>query len=162
MKLADAVRTPSPATLQTAARDLVADLDLPVTLLTASLPAEARRRALAAIASGQAAIVVGTHALIQDAVTFGDLATTAGATPTWDRPSATCSSVYCHGATLPGGTNTRPTWTKYSPSSNRLQAARSLAEPETALATANSAVGLTKKMMITNRSGKVGKMMASM
>ncbi len=52
---------------------LLDELGLPVTLLTGSLSAEARRNALEAIASGQAAVVVGTHALIQDAVGFADL-----------------------------------------------------------------------------------------
>lgn len=45
-------------------------------------------------------------------VTFGGLASTGGTTPTWDRASATCSSTYCHGATLPDGTNHAPLWTK--------------------------------------------------
>ena len=31
--------------------------------------------------------------------------------PSWDRGSATCSSTYCHGATLSGGTNKMPIWT---------------------------------------------------
>ena len=53
---------------------LVEDLGLPVTLLTGSLKGEGRRRAVEAIATGQAGIVVGTHALLQDAVSFGDLA----------------------------------------------------------------------------------------
>jgi len=44
-------------------------------------------------------------------LTFNELAKTAGATPTWDRASATCSSTYCHGATLSGGTITAPAWT---------------------------------------------------
>jgi ATP-dependent DNA helicase RecG len=44
-----------------------------VALLTASLGVAARRRALLDAASGQAGIVVGTHALIQDAVQFADL-----------------------------------------------------------------------------------------
>ncbi len=54
--------------------DLVADLGVPVTLLTGSLKGDARRKALEAIATGQAGIVVGTHALIQEAVSFADLA----------------------------------------------------------------------------------------
>jgi ATP-dependent DNA helicase RecG len=54
--------------------DLLEDLALPVTLLTGSLSGEGRRRAGQAIASGQAPIVVGTHALFQDAVSFADLA----------------------------------------------------------------------------------------
>ena len=44
-----------------------------VTLLTGSLKADVKARALEAIASGQALVIVGTHALIQDAVTFADL-----------------------------------------------------------------------------------------
>jgi ATP-dependent DNA helicase RecG len=53
---------------------LLEDLGLPVTLLTGSLTGDARRKAVEAIASGQAAIVVGTHALLQEAVSFADLA----------------------------------------------------------------------------------------
>ncbi len=44
-----------------------------VALLTGSLPAAARKVALLEAASGEAGIVVGTHALIQDAVQFADL-----------------------------------------------------------------------------------------
>ncbi len=44
-------------------------------------------------------------------LTFGTLATTRGAEPAWDRDAATCSNVYCHGATLSGGANTAPKWT---------------------------------------------------
>jgi ATP-dependent DNA helicase RecG len=46
---------------------------LRVTLLTGALPAAERRKALLATASGGAAIVVGTHALLGDQVTFADL-----------------------------------------------------------------------------------------
>jgi len=52
---------------------LLEDLRIPVTLLTGSLSAEGRRNALGAIASGQATVVVGTHALLQEAVGFADL-----------------------------------------------------------------------------------------
>jgi predicted CxxxxCH...CXXCH cytochrome family protein len=45
-------------------------------------------------------------------VTFGPLARTGAAAPLWDRTAATCSGVYCHGAALPGGSNTAPQWTK--------------------------------------------------
>jgi ATP-dependent DNA helicase RecG len=44
-----------------------------VALLTGSLPAPARRAALAEAAGGQAGIVVGTHALLQEGVEFADL-----------------------------------------------------------------------------------------
>ncbi|TPX00466.1 DEAD/DEAH box helicase, partial [Schumannella luteola] len=46
---------------------------LRVTLLTGQLPAAERRKALLATASGGAAIVVGTHALLGDTVGFADL-----------------------------------------------------------------------------------------
>jgi ATP-dependent DNA helicase RecG len=52
---------------------LLADLGIGVTLLAGSLKSEARTKALEDIASGQATVVVGTHALIQDAVAFRDL-----------------------------------------------------------------------------------------
>jgi len=44
-----------------------------ITLLTGSLPAAQRKKALLEAASGEAGIVVGTHALIQDRVSFADL-----------------------------------------------------------------------------------------
>lgn len=44
-----------------------------VVLLTGSMPTAARRRALLAAASGQAGIVIGTHALLSDRVQFADL-----------------------------------------------------------------------------------------
>jgi ATP-dependent DNA helicase RecG len=47
---------------------------LPVALLTGSTPAARRRETLARLASGELALVVGTHALIEDAVTFARLA----------------------------------------------------------------------------------------
>ncbi len=53
---------------------LLEDLGLPVTLLTGSLSGEGRRNAGEAIGSGQAGIVVGTHALLQDRLAFADLA----------------------------------------------------------------------------------------
>jgi ATP-dependent DNA helicase RecG len=54
-------------------RDAVAPLGLDVTLLTGGLGAAERRAALEAIASGGARLVVGTHALIQEAVSFARL-----------------------------------------------------------------------------------------
>ena len=44
-----------------------------VALLTGSLPAAARRRALLETASGEAGIVIGTHALLEERVQFADL-----------------------------------------------------------------------------------------
>ena len=52
---------------------LLEGLGMGVTLLTGSLRADVKARATEAIASGQALVVVGTHALIQDAVSFRDL-----------------------------------------------------------------------------------------
>jgi ATP-dependent DNA helicase RecG len=52
---------------------LLEGLGLGVTLLTGSLPAETKAKAGDAIRSGQAAVVVGTHALIQESVAFRDL-----------------------------------------------------------------------------------------
>jgi ATP-dependent DNA helicase RecG len=50
-----------------------ADAATGITLLTGSLPARTRKQALLDAASGAAGIVVGTHALIQDRVSFADL-----------------------------------------------------------------------------------------
>ena len=44
-------------------------------------------------------------------VIFSGLAVRSGITPSWDRAAATCSSTYCHGATLAGGRKTAPVWT---------------------------------------------------
>ena len=52
---------------------LLEPLGVDVTLLTGRLGAADRRAALAAIASGESGIAVGTHALIQDGVAFSDL-----------------------------------------------------------------------------------------
>jgi ATP-dependent DNA helicase RecG len=49
-------------------------LGVTVALLSGSQPARTRRSALAAAASGEVQIVVGTHALFQDGVAFKDLA----------------------------------------------------------------------------------------
>lgn len=50
-----------------------ADSATRVTLLTGSMPTAQRRRALLEIVSGEAGIVVGTHALLQDTVSFCEL-----------------------------------------------------------------------------------------
>ena len=52
---------------------LLAELGIGVTLLTGSLKADVKAKALEAIASGQALVVVGTHALIQERVSFAAL-----------------------------------------------------------------------------------------
>ena len=54
-------------------RALVEPLGVGVTLLTGGLTAPDRRAALEAIESGSARLIVGTHALIQDKVTFPSL-----------------------------------------------------------------------------------------
>jgi ATP-dependent DNA helicase RecG len=53
--------------------DLLEDLALPVTLLTGSLSGAGSRGAREAIANGMATVVVGTHALIQESVSFANL-----------------------------------------------------------------------------------------
>jgi len=45
-------------------------------------------------------------------MSWGPLATNDGAHPTWDHATAGCAASYCHGATLTGGTNTNPVWTR--------------------------------------------------
>ena len=52
---------------------LLEGVGIGVTLLTGSLKPDVKAKAQEAIASGQALVVVGTHALIQEAVTFADL-----------------------------------------------------------------------------------------
>ncbi len=53
--------------------DLLAETGIPVTLLTGSLSGSGRRAALEAIATGQAQVVVGTHALLQESVSYARL-----------------------------------------------------------------------------------------
>jgi len=50
--------------------EMLAPLGIEALLLTGSLSAPERRKALAALAGGEARLVVGTHALIQDGVDF--------------------------------------------------------------------------------------------
>lgn len=45
-------------------------------------------------------------------LTFGPLATASGSAPSWNGRAASCSSVYCHGATLASGASTSPIWTR--------------------------------------------------
>ena len=54
--------------------EICADLGVRVVGLTNGMPAAERRAALQVIESGEPLVVVGTHALIQDAVVFGGLA----------------------------------------------------------------------------------------
>jgi ATP-dependent DNA helicase RecG len=53
---------------------LLIDESVPFTLLTSATPAARRREALGQLASGELAMVVGTHALIEPDVEFGRLA----------------------------------------------------------------------------------------
>jgi predicted CxxxxCH...CXXCH cytochrome family protein len=41
---------------------------------------------------------------------FGVLAKTGGLTPSFNIGTGVCSNTYCHGASLPGGSNTAPIW----------------------------------------------------
>jgi ATP-dependent DNA helicase RecG len=52
---------------------LLQGIGVGVTLLAGSLPADTKAKATEAIRSGQASVVVGTHALIQESVAFRDL-----------------------------------------------------------------------------------------
>ncbi|WP_242346064.1 CxxxxCH/CxxCH domain c-type cytochrome [Anaeromyxobacter terrae] len=49
---------------------------------------------------------------VQVTFEFLPLASTGGATPSFTKQTQTCSSVYCHGSTLVGGTATSPRWTQ--------------------------------------------------
>jgi len=53
--------------------ELLEAVGMPVTLLAGSVTGEGRRNALEALRSGQAQVVVGTHALIQESVGFAAL-----------------------------------------------------------------------------------------
>jgi len=48
-------------------------LDIPVALITGSMPARTRRSALECVARGEISVVVGTHALFQESVEFARL-----------------------------------------------------------------------------------------
>jgi predicted CxxxxCH...CXXCH cytochrome family protein len=48
-------------------------------------------------------------------VEFGSVATGGGTFPLWDREENGCSMVYCHGATLEGGSDPRPSWAGGAP-----------------------------------------------
>ena len=53
--------------------DLLHDAGIAVTLLTGSLKSAGRKAAVAAVATGQAQVVVGTHALLQESVSYARL-----------------------------------------------------------------------------------------
>lgn len=52
---------------------------------------------------------IGTDSISE--VKFGSLATSDGLSPSWNRTTARCSNVYCHGASLGNGSNPSPVWT---------------------------------------------------
>ncbi len=52
------------------------------------------------------------HANGTVAMAWGPLATTRASAPVWTPSTSTCSSNWCHGAKLTGGTDTTPIWTK--------------------------------------------------
>ena len=45
-------------------------------------------------------------------VAWGPLATAGGSAPVWTPGTSTCSSNWCHGAKLTGGSDTTPVWTR--------------------------------------------------
>jgi ATP-dependent DNA helicase RecG len=69
-----ALMAPTEVLAQQHHRTLSALSPVPVALLTGSVKGGARRQTLAAIASGAAKLVVGTHALFQEQVAYHDLA----------------------------------------------------------------------------------------
>lgn len=62
-------------------------------------------------------------------LTWSELATSDGATPAFVENTTTCSGVYCHGATLSGGTNTTPDWTSVGNGEATCGACHSLPPP---------------------------------
>jgi predicted CxxxxCH...CXXCH cytochrome family protein len=57
------------------------------------------------------AVTCGACHVVPAVGVWGPPARSAGAQPRWDRTSGTCSNVYCHGATTPGGPTATPAWT---------------------------------------------------
>jgi predicted CxxxxCH...CXXCH cytochrome family protein len=60
-------------------------------------------------------------------VHFKNMATLKGANPTWDGKK--CSGVYCHGATLKGGTFKEPVWGDQSGKASQCGACHALTDP---------------------------------
>lgn len=61
-------------------------------------------------------------------VTFANLATINGARPVWD--GTKCTGVYCHGATLQGGTYKEPVWGETGGKASQCGACHRLTDPE--------------------------------
>ncbi len=64
-----------------------------------------------AVACGECHVVPTSmaHADGTVQVRFGTLSASGGLAPVWN--GVTCTNTYCHGASLPGGTNKTPAWT---------------------------------------------------
>jgi predicted CxxxxCH...CXXCH cytochrome family protein len=54
----------------------------------------------------------------------------AGTPPGWDRAGATCSNLYCHGATVAGGSAKAPVWTESAGASRACDACHGAPPPE--------------------------------
>ena len=142
-------------------------LGLRCTLLTGSMTAAQKRNALAAIESGSADVVVGTHALIQQSVVFHRLgAVIADEQHRFSPPRAkrrTCSSCRPHpfrarSRSSCTATSTFPFWTKRRPAAVRLKPTRwgricAAASPPSSKSSSSPAV----RFMLSVRSSRTGK-----
>lgn len=63
-------------------------------------------------------------------LTFNHLATLDDATPSYDPQTNVCSGIYCHGATLSGGTHTEPNWLDTSGTASQCGACHRLTDPD--------------------------------
>jgi predicted CxxxxCH...CXXCH cytochrome family protein len=63
-------------------------------------------------------------------ITWSRLASSGGLDPVWVRDNATCSSTYCHGSSLEGGTNNTPVWTTVDGSQVSCGSCHSIPPPE--------------------------------
>ena len=83
-------------------------------------------------------------------VSFSSLAKADGGKPYWS--GASCSGSYCHGATLSGGTNTAPSWTKVDGTQAKCGTCHSL--PPTKNHTSNKLCSMCHKATV-NSAGKI-------
>lgn len=63
-------------------------------------------------------------------MTFGPLARTGGSAPAFSAGSASCGNVYCHGATLSGGSAKTPVWTRVDGSFSACGACHGIPPPD--------------------------------